>query len=79
MGHVEAIVAISSVILVILVVRAVFVWRAERGQPRGAAPGRGDHVIDASYTSGGAGGGHTGHFTVPRDPQDYARRFVPRR
>ena len=79
MGHVEAIVGISAVILGILVVRAVVVWRAERGQPRGSAPGTGVHVIDASYHSGGGGGGQTGQFTVPRDPDAYARQFVPKR
>lgn len=72
------IVAISGVILAVLAVRAFFVVRQERGAPRGSLPGKGHHVIDASYFSGGGGGGQSGEFRVPKDPQEYARAFVPK-
>ena len=51
--------------------------RRERHLPRGLAPGEGDHIIDVEYSSG-LGGGHATQIRVPRDPQAYARRFVPR-
>jgi len=51
--------------------------RREAGRPRGIAPGEGDHIIDVEYSSG-LGGGHATQIRVPRDPQTYARRFVPR-
>ncbi len=70
---------LSGAILLILVLRTVAVIRREGRNPmRGAPPGTGHHVIDASYLSGGGGGGHHATFKVPRDPQDYARAFVPR-
>lgn len=71
------IVLISAAILAVLAVRAVIVVRRETNAARGSLPGKGYHVIDASYFSGGAGGGHSGEFRVPRDPQEYARAFVP--
>ncbi len=50
--------------------------RREAARPRGIAPGHGDHIIDVEYSSG-LGGGHATQIRVPRDPQAYARRFVP--
>ena len=67
-----------AAIAAVVVIRTLAVMRAEKGRPRGAAPGRGHTRVEAGYWSGGGGGGHDGHFDVPRDPQDYARRFVPR-
>ena len=72
------IVVISAAILVIRAVRAFVVMRRETGAPRGAEPGKGYHIIDSSYFSGGGGGGHQSSFRVPRDPQEYARGFVPK-
>jgi len=51
--------------------------RGDADTTRGSEPGTGDHVIDISYNSGGPGGGHHAVLRIPRDPQDYARRFVP--
>ncbi|RVT84514.1 hypothetical protein DXV76_12600 [Rhodobacteraceae bacterium CCMM004] len=65
-------------ILGVLAVRATIVVRRERGAPRGSLPGKGHHVIEANYFSGGAGGGHSASYKVPKDPQAYARLFVPR-
>ncbi|MEL6517834.1 MAG: hypothetical protein AAFR34_06880 [Pseudomonadota bacterium] len=73
------IVLISAAILAVLAVRAFIVVRRERDAPRGSLPGKGHHVIDASYFSGGGGGGQSGEFRVPKDPQEYARAFVPKR
>ena len=72
------IVLISAAILLYLAVRAVLVMRQERDAPRGSLPGTGYHEIEANYISGGGGGGHHGSFRVPRDPQEYAKGFVPR-
>ncbi|MEO1452352.1 MAG: hypothetical protein AAFV31_00905 [Pseudomonadota bacterium] len=73
------IVLISAAILAVLAVRAFIVVRRERDASRGSLPGKGHHVIDASYFSGGGGGGQSGEFRVPKDPQEYARAFVPKR
>jgi len=67
---------LSAAIFIVLILRAFLVIRAERDQPRGALPGKGDHVIDANYNSGL--GGQPGQFRVPKDPDEYARRFVPK-
>ena len=69
---------LCALILAVLAVRTIVVVRAERGARRGSPPGEGHHRIEAGYWSGGGGGGHGGVFTVPKDPQEYARRFVPR-
>ena len=69
---------ISLAIIVVLAIRAVLVVRSETSDKRGSEPGEGYHVIDSSYFSGGGGGGHQSHFRVPRDPQEYAKGFVPK-
>jgi len=75
----SSITLISGTILVILLVRAIWVVRAEAKTPpaRGASPGPGETVIDVSYHSGGAGGGHSAEIRMPRDPQAQARFFIP--
>ena len=67
----------STLILAILFGRALWVMHSERGAKRGSRPGKGYHEIDASYTSGGGGGGQVKSFKVPKDPDEYARQFVP--
>ena len=66
---------IALIVLTVALARSRM--RADGDTRRGSDPGTGDHVIDISYNSGGPGGGHPGVLRVPRDPQDYARRFVP--
>lgn len=68
----------------LVVAIAIAVWlkaraaiRREAGQPRGLAPGTGNHIIEVEYSSG-LGGGSATQIRVPRDPDAYARRFVPR-
>ena len=69
---------LSMAILFVVGWRAIHVMRSEKDARRGSEPGTGDHIIEAPYHSGGAGGGHDGRFTVPRDPQAYAKLFVPK-
>ncbi len=66
-------------IFVMALLRAAQSIRHTKGTERGAHPGKGYHVVEANYHSGGGGGGHSGSFTVPRDPQEYAQIFIPRK
>ena len=69
---------LSIAIVLLLFFRALWVVRQEKDQGRGSLPGHGDHEVRADYFSGGAGGGHSGSFRVPKDPQTYAQQFVPK-
>jgi len=50
--------------------------RRESGGRQGLSPGDDDHIIEVEYSSG-IGGGHATQIRVPRDPQAYARHFIP--
>ena len=69
---------LSIAIMLLLFFRALWVVRQEKDQGRGSLPGQGYHEVRADYFSGGAGGGHSGSFRVPKDPQTYAQQFVPK-
>lgn len=74
---------LAGLILAVLVVRALMVLRTEAaepegGRPRGVAPGPGHVEIHSEYSSG-LGGGEAMTIRVPRDPDAYARAFVPKR
>ena len=69
---------LSIAIVLLLFFRALWVVRQEKDKGRGSLPGQGDHEVRADYFSGGAGGGHSGSFRVPKDPQTYAQQFVPK-
>jgi hypothetical protein len=74
---------LAGFIVAVLVARAVWIMRAEArrpdgGRPRGIEPGTGYTEIESDYSSG-VGGGHQLTTRVPRDPQEYARAFVPKR
>ena len=74
---------IAVFILAVLVARAVWVLRHEArqedgGVPRGIPPGEGYTEIESNYSSG-VGGGNQLTTRVPKDPQEYARAFIPRR
>ncbi|MEM1430888.1 MAG: hypothetical protein AAGG09_15640 [Pseudomonadota bacterium] len=65
-------------ILCAVVMKARQALREDADTPQGLAPGTGDHIIEVEYSSG-LGGGHATRIRVPRDPQAYARAFVPMR
>lgn len=80
MSGTTGIAILCGLVLILVALRAAQSIRHDRekhGDGRGSAPGKGYHVIDSSYHSGGAGGGHSSEFRVPKDPQTYARLFVP--
>lgn len=52
--------------------------RDTKGTERGSEPGKGDHVIHVNYNSGGGGGTQQSSYTIPKDPQAYAKRFIPK-
>lgn len=67
---------LAGAILAILLGRAIYVLRREKGErPRGCEPGEGHTTIHAEYSSGLSG--NSTSYKIPRDPQAYARRFVP--
>jgi len=71
---------IILVVLIIIVagLRAAQSIRHTKGTERGSLPGKGHHIIEANYHSGGGGGGQSSQFRVPRDPQEYAKTFIPK-
>lgn len=73
----ELIVILSALVLGLAVLRAIQSVRHAQDDDRGSDPGTGYHTLHAEYSSG-AGGGHSTTYKVPRDPQEYAKRFVPR-
>ena len=78
MGLTWSIVVLSALVLLVAGLRAAQSIRADRRRGRGTHPGQGYTVIEADYHSGGGGGGHSMQVRVPRDPQAYARLFVPK-
>ncbi|WP_371154352.1 hypothetical protein [Jannaschia sp. 2305UL9-9] len=74
---------LAALIVGVLLARAIWILRKEAqqedgGRPRGIAPGTGYTEITSDYSSG-VGGGNQLTSRVPKDPQEYARVFVPRR
>ncbi len=69
---------LSALVLLVAVLRAAQSLRHTASTGRGSLPGKGDHILHADYSSGGGGGGHSTTYRIPRDPQTYAKRFVPR-
>lgn len=67
----------SAIAIVMLLARAIQAVRSETDDPRGSEPGSGHNVVEVTFTSGAGGGGDVARFRVPRDPQAYARAFVP--
>lgn len=66
------VVAIAGVTL-LLARRAI---REDEGQGRGTTPGKGHTTLHSQYSSGL--GGQSRSYQVPRDPQEYAKRFIPK-
>ena len=74
----ELVVILSLLVFLVAALRARQSLRHTRDTERGSLPGKGYHNIDASYSSGGGGGGQVMHYRVPKDPQEYAKTFVPK-
>jgi hypothetical protein len=76
---------LSGLVLLLAVLRAAQVLRHDReaghdtgrGSGRGTAPGRGSSVIESHYASGAGGGRHMS-YRISRDPQAYAKLFIPK-
>ncbi|WP_224823532.1 hypothetical protein [Cognatishimia sp. MH4019] len=62
-------------IVIVTGITAARAIRADNAADRGLEPGDGDHIIDVNYSSGL--GGQQSQIRVPRDPQEYAKTFVP--
>ncbi|MEL6689094.1 MAG: hypothetical protein AAFP28_02140 [Pseudomonadota bacterium] len=76
MSSLTFITLVSCAIIGLLVWKAISVVRNERGTTeRGTAPGEGHTTIHAEYSSGFSG--NSTSYDIPKDPQAYARRFVP--
>ncbi len=64
--------------LIVLVIGALArMGKSKSIKLRGSDPGTGYHTLTSDYQSG-MGGGHVTTWKVPRDPQEYAKRFVPK-
>ncbi|QBF32220.1 hypothetical protein [Thalassococcus sp. S3] len=70
------IILLSLAILAVSILSGALALRRSKNEGRGSLPGKGDHIIEANYSSGL--GGHSVTYRVPKDPQDYAKRFIPR-
>ncbi|NSX55226.1 hypothetical protein [Parasulfitobacter algicola] len=68
---------IIAIISALTIALAIVRVKQTRGTERGSLPGKGDHIIEADYSSG-MGGGHHTQYRVPKDPQEYAKMFVPK-
>lgn len=69
---------VIAVVAIVALVAALAIT-AQRQNPgrRGSQPGSGFHVLRSDYQSG-MGGGNVTEWKVPRDPDVYARLFVPK-
>ena len=65
-----------ALITAVTVAIAILRMRGEHHAKRGSKPGTGFHVLHSNYSSGL--GGNSTSWKVPRDPQAYARSFVPK-
>ncbi len=71
---------ILGLVLAIVGVTLLLARRAiredEQQTGRGSEPGKGYHTLQSHYSSGL--GGQSRSYKVPRDPQEYAKRFIPK-
>ncbi|WGW02685.1 hypothetical protein [Tropicibacter oceani] len=75
----DPVAVVLILVALIVVVTALLAISAGRQSPgsRGSAPGKGFHELRSDYQSG-MGGGHSQSWKIPRDPQDYAKLFIPK-
>jgi len=71
----------ASPIVAIAAVYALFDRKPRNGpkQSRGTEPSQGDSLVEggSGAAAGSSGGGYNTITRVPRDPQKYAKAFVP--
>ncbi|MEW2916903.1 hypothetical protein AB1A64_07500 [Ruegeria sp. ANG10] len=74
-------IGIAGILAVVMLVAFLARSREKLDQKpkRGIHPGRGDQMINASYDSGGPGGGHGTIVRVPKDPQEYTKAMSPKK
>jgi len=81
MSGAAIIAVLSGLVLLLAVLRAAQALHHERGTPReggrGSAPGAGESIIDSHYSSG-VSGGQNMSYRISRDPQTYAKLFIPK-
>jgi len=77
MSGAAIITVLSGLVLLLAVLRAAQSLHQDRGTGRGTEPGHGDSVIESNYASG-AGGGQSMSYRISRDPQTYAKLFIPK-
>ncbi|RXV63230.1 hypothetical protein C6W92_10060 [Roseovarius sp. A46] len=81
MSGAAIITVLSGLVLLLAVLRAAQVLRQEResgsGARRGTEPGSGDSIIESHYSSG-VSGGQSMTYRISRDPQTYAKLFIPK-
>ncbi len=73
-----AIIAVlSGLVLLLAGLRAAQSLREDHTTGRGTEPGPGDSVISSFYSSG-VSGGQSMSYRISRDPQTYAKIFIPK-
>jgi hypothetical protein len=77
MSGTAVITILASLVLVLAVLRAAQAMRHDPKTGRGTEPGRGYTVIESHYSSG-VSGGHDMRYRISRDPQTYAKLFIPK-
>jgi len=64
-------------LIVVAIVALSWVSMKSDRKAKGSEPGKGYHTLRSEYSSG-VGGGEQREWKVPRDPQEYAKQFVPK-
>jgi len=77
MSGAALITVLSGLVLLLAVLRAAQSIRQDRSTGRGTEPGCGHNVIESHYSSG-VSGGQSMSYRISRDPQTYAKLFIPK-
>ncbi|MCY4289599.1 MAG: hypothetical protein OXC63_13545 [Aestuariivita sp.] len=78
MNTVFTVIVIGAILCVVMISTWISL-RQSKNEGRGSLPGQGYNIIESNYCSGAGGGGHTSVHRVPKDPQEYAKKFNPRK
>ena len=68
---------LAGLVLLLAVLRGVQAMRHDPKTGRGTDSGPGYNVIESHYSSG-VSGGHDMSYRISRDPQTYAKLFIPK-